>query len=42
MVLRMLKDLSEVFKELQESFKELTMNYISMKRDIETISKSAE
>ena len=42
MAIRVLKGLSENYKELQGSYKALTVNYISMKRDIETISKSAE
>ena len=32
----------ELPKKLQGSYKELTMNYISMKKDIETINKSQE
>ena len=31
-----------MLKELNENYKELTGNYISMKKDIETISKSQE
>ena len=42
MVIRILNELSENYKELQESFKELTINYTSMKKDIETINKSQE
>ena len=42
MVIRKLNKLSENCKKLQGSCKELTVNYISMKKDIETISKSQE
>ena len=39
MVIRKLDDLSENYKELQGSYKELPVNYISMKKYIETIIK---
>ena len=42
MVIRKLTVLSENNKKLQGSHKELTVNYISMKKDIETISKGQE
>ena len=41
MVIRLLNELSENYKELQGSYKELTVNYNSMKKDIETSSVRA-
>ena len=42
MVTRKLNEPSENYKKLQGSYKELSANYISMKKDIETINKSQE
>ena len=42
MVTRKLNEPSENYKKLQGSYKELTVNYSSMKKDIETINKSQE
>ena len=39
MVIRKLNEVSENYKELQGSYKELPVNYISMKKYIETIIK---
>ena len=39
-VIRMLKELGENYKELHGTYKELTENYTSMKKYIESISKS--
>ena len=40
MVIRKPNELSENCQTLQGSYEELTMNYTSMKKDIETINKS--
>ena len=42
MVVRKLNELSENYQTWQESYKELTEYYISMKKDMETISKGQE
>ena len=40
MVVRKPNELSNNYQKLQGSYKELSANYISMKKDIETINKS--
>ena len=42
MVIRKLNELSENYQNLQGSYEELTANYISMKKDLNTINKSKE
>ena len=42
MVIRKLNEFSENYQKLQEINEKLTANYITMKRDIETINKSKE
>ena len=39
MVIRMLNEFSENYQKLWENCEELTANYISMKKDTETINK---
>ena len=39
MVIRKLNELSEYYQKLLGSYKKLTVNYISMKKDIEIIKK---
>ena len=42
MVIRKFTELTENYKKLQGSYKELTVNYISMKKGIETINNMQE
>ena len=42
MVIRKLNELSENYQNLQGSYEELITNYISMKKDVETINKKQE
>ena len=42
MVIRKLNELSENYQNLQGSYEELITNYISMKKDVETINKNQE
>ena len=42
MVIRKLNELSENYQNLQGSYEELITNYISMKKDVETITKNQE
>ena len=42
MVIRKLNELTENYQKLQGKYEELTANYISIKKDIETINKGQE
>ena len=42
MVIRKLTELTENYQKLQGNYNELTVNYINMKKEIETINKGQE
>ena len=42
MVIRKLTDLTENYQKLQGNYNELTANYISLKKEIETINQGQE
>ena len=42
MVIRKPNEVSDNYEKLQGTYKELTPNYISMKKDIETINRGQE